>query len=317
MTSKAIVNIVYSPQEAKPHLKYSNKQGEIWNSKGKDPHKFNVGMGWYSIRNPKPQDSILVVEPFCVLERDYSTKFTKKFKHIFTWATKAFDQPHIPQHVKNKVVHINHPTYHSFPNPDNFDIKWPKWNDRKNEVVIVANNKSSQHHSELYSFRLLLADILDARSNLEVSWYGQIPIKRKYYKGKLNDKHTRLMQAKFVLCTENSYDPIYTHNYFTEKMPDVWKAGAVPIYIGCHNIDDFGFPKSSYIDLRNLARKEGPKWIIDKDGLINKLESYSNNQYDKYHQELKSGVFKSGKLIEHTAFSKAYDKIIETFYKSL
>ncbi len=310
---RAIVNIVYSPQKEKPHLKYSNEKGEIWNSNARDPQKLNVGMGWYSIRNPRPTDSLLVVEPFCVLEKDYAPSFAKNFKHIFTWASKAF---HLPA-LQKKVVEINHPTYHSHPNPDNFDHNLPEWKDRKNEIVIVANNKSSQHCSELYSFRLLIADILSARSDITVSWYGQIPIKRKYYKGKLKDKHERLKQVKFSLCTENSFDPMFTHNYFTEKMPDTWKAGAVPLYIGCYNINDYKFPKSSYIDLRNIAHKHGPRWNVNKEMLVNTLKNYSEDDYNKYRREAKSEIFQSGKFFRATAFSRAYDKIIETFHNDI
>jgi len=313
MAKKAIVNIVYSPQEEKPHLKYSNEKGEVWHSNKRDPHKMNVGMGWYSIKNPRPTDSILVVEPFCVLEKDYSPSFVRNFKYIFTWANKAFRQPKLAA----KTIEINHPTYHQHPNPDNFDKNWPKWSDRKNELVIVANNKSSEHCSELYSFRLLVADILEARSDIKISWYGHMPVKRKYYKGKLKDKHSRLMEVKFSLCTENSYDPMYTHNYFTEKMPDTWKAGAVPLYIGCHNIDSFGFPKSSYIDLRELAHKKGARWIVNKEALANRLKNYSEADYEKYRREVKSEIFQSGKFFERTAFSRAYDKIIDTFYREL
>jgi len=312
MAKRAIVNIVYAPQTENPHLKYFNDKGEIWHSSTRDPHKFNIGMGWYSIRDPRPQDSILVVEPFCVLERDYEVGFVKKFKYIFTWATKAY------QHgLQPRIVEINHPTYHDYPNPDNFDQNWPDWNSRQNEIIIVANNKSSQHCSELYSFRLLVADIIDACTDMTVSWYGQIPIKRKYYKGTLTDKHARLMSAKFSLCTENSYDPTYTHNYFTEKMPDTWKAGAIPLYIGCHNIDSFGFPKSSYIDLRELAHKEGPRWVVNKQALVNRLNSYTEADFNKYRQELKSEVFQSKKFFELTSYANAYDKIIDTFHKDI
>lgn len=309
MSKKVIVNIVYLPQTEPAHKIYENEKGEIWNSGTYDSKKINVGMGWYSIKQPRNGDCMLVVEPYCVLPRDYDPGFARKFKHIFTWAVKGFEH----NAVKDKTIEINHPTYHSFPNSDTIDQDWPEWNTRANEIVFVANNKSSQHHSELYSLRLLLADILDVRSEFNVSWYGQIPIKRHYYKGTTPDKQGVLKGVKFSVCTENSYDVNLTHNYFTEKMPDVWMAGAVPIYMGCHNVNDLGFPQDSYIDLRDYCRKEHKKWIINKDGLVQRIQTYSVDEYNNYRASIKSGVFKSGALKRATAFSTAYDKIIDTF----
>jgi hypothetical protein len=307
---KVKINIVYSPQDGPPSKIYENDKAEIWNSKTRDPNRLNVGMGWYSIRDPNPEDSILVVEPYCVLDRDYELGFVKKFKHIFTWATNAFKHPSIT----NKVVHINHPTYHHPPSP-NISETWSGWGQRNNEIIFVANNKSSKHHSELYSFRLILADILNVNSSFKVSWYGQMPIKRNYYRGRLDDKMATLRKTKFSVCTENSYDPSYTHNYFTEKMPDVWKAGSVPIYFGCHNIDEFGFFDGSYIDLRKYSRKDKNRWIIDKPRLIQKIEQFSEQDYNSYIQRLDNEIFKSGKFEKHTSYTNVYEKIIATLTK--
>lgn len=309
MTDKKIINIIYTPGKGPPTKMFENEQGEIWNSNKYDDSKINIGMSWYSLRDPKPGDSLLVVEPICVNPRDYNLKFTQKFKHIFTWTPQAFPNPQ----VKPKVIGINHPTYHNFPNPDQLQKKWAPWEQRKNKIIFIANNKSSQHHSELYSLRILLADILDSSSKFEVEWYAQIPIKRKYYKGKIDNKNDILGKSKFSVCTENCYHPIYSHNYFTEKMPDVWKAGAVPIYFGCHNIDSFQLPSNSYLDLRPFCQKEGKRWKINKKGLIEKIESYSADQHQKYLNNLYHQVFANGKLKKLSSFDQAYQKILATF----
>lgn len=309
MSNKKIINIVYAPGKDSPKKMFENKKGEIWNSNKYDPKKINIGMGWYSIKDPKPQDSILVVEPISILERDYSPNFAGKFKYIFTWASKAFTN----EVFKNKIIEITHPTYHNSPNLDNIKSKWLPWDQRENKIIFVANNKSSQHYSELYSFRLILADILHEYSSFQVEWYGQIPIKKDYYKGDLDNKQQLLNKVKFSVCTENSYDSIYTHNYFTEKMPDVWQSGSIPIYFGCFNIDDFNLPKNSYIDLRNYCKKENGKWIIKKEELINKIETFSNENYNSYLKDLENDIFKSGKFDKLTSFEDTYKKIINKF----
>jgi hypothetical protein len=314
MTSqKAIVNIVYSPQKDAPHKVYENDKGEIWRSGKRDNSKINVGMGWYSIKNPNPSDSILVVEPYCVLEKDYQPSFVAKFKHIFTWATKAFSN----KYLVDKVVQINHPCFHNYPNIDSISGNWKLWDKRQNEIVFVANNKSSRHHSELYSLRVQLADLLHGKSKYNVSWYGQIPLKKPYYKGMADDKQKILGNAKFSICTENSYDHIYTHGYFTEKMPEVWFSGAIPIYMGCHNIDDFKFPDHSYIDLRNYVKKQGKHFIIQDEALIRRIEDFDKAKYEEWKVRVKNNILKKPTLKETTSFVKTYDIIIDTLHTEL
>jgi hypothetical protein len=308
MAEKPIINIVYAPGKGAPSKVYENKHGEIWQSNKYDPNKINIGMGWYSIRHPQPGDSILVVEPCCILERDYQINFVKHFDHIFTWAAKAFANTS----VKDKVVEIVHPTYHKIPGLG-ISQSWNDWSKRQNNIVFVANNKSSRHHSELYSFRLMLADMLHHRSKFNVEWYGQIPIKRPFYKGPTPDKHKMLLESKFSVCTENSYDHIFTHNYFTEKMPDVWKAGAVPIYFGCYNINEFGLPKKSYIDLRDYCRKEGNRWKIEKEKLLHAIETFSEDDYNDYTNCVKNKILGTSKFHDLTAFEHAHKKMINTF----
>ena len=311
--SKAIVNIVYTPQTDADHKVFENEKGEIWRSGQYNTNKINVGMGWYSIKKPKLNvDSIWVVEPFCILPRDYSTKFVHKFKHIFTWATKGFSH----ESVKNKVVGMNHPTYHNFHEVGELEKKWVDWDQKDDEIIFVANNKTSQHHSELYSLRLQLADMLDKKSKFKISWYGQIPIKRPYFRGTVDDKQEVLLKAKFSVCTENSHDSTYTHGYFTEKLPDVWMAGTVPLYMGCYNIDDYNFPEHSYIDLRRYVKKTGNTFRIDENTLIARLEGFSKERYVNWLDDVRE-VLRPEKLKKLSSYSLAYEKIIDTCYKDL
>ncbi len=306
---KIKINIVYSPATGPQHKMFENDRGIIWHSKTRDAQKINIGMGWYSIKEPNPQDNILVVEPYCVLPRDYEVGFIAKFQHIFTWATKAMAHPGL---IK-KVIPINHPTYHNIPHLQTYSNTWLPWDQRANEIVIIANNKSSKHHSELYSLRVHLADVLDAFSPYKVSWYGQIPINRPYYRGVAENKQDILNKVKFSICTENSYDPIYTHNYFTEKMPDVWMAGAIPIYMGCSNIDDMGSLNGCYLDLRPLVEKHGQSWKINTAALNDQIIATNDAKYKEYVNNLHQHVDSANILDTHHSYNNIYEKMIETF----
>ncbi len=312
---RVIINIVYAPQKGPPHRVYENSKGTIWRSKTYDKNKINVGMGWYSIRDPKNKmDSLLVVEPFCVLPRDYDVNFGEKFKYIFTWASKAFSHPK----TKRKVVEINHPSCWGIGKPQSIGKDWLSWDKRRDEVMFVANNKTSTHDSQLYSLRIMLADELHKNSRFKVSWYGQIPLQRPYYRGELGNKIANLKQVKFSVCTENSYDPIYTHNYFTEKLPHVWMAGAVPLYMGCYNIDSFGFPKWSYMDLRQCIKKgRANKMHLEKEEfkkIMRRMHYFSKDSYINYSNKLKSEIIHSGKLHKAISFYRMYDTIIDKYF---
>ena len=315
---RAIINLIYSPQKGAPHKIYENENGEVWRSKSYDNTKLNVGMGWYSIRDPKKEtDSLLAIEPYCVLPKDYETRFAKRFKHVFTWATKAFSHPALAK----KIIPINHPSCWGIAAPEQIGKNWPAWNERKDEIVFVANNKTSTHESQLYSSRIALADYIEKHSKYKVAWYGQIPLKRDYFVGQLNNKHEKLKNSKFSICIENSYHSIYTHNYFTEKMPEVWLAGAVPLYMGCYNIDSFGFPKNSYIDLRPCIKKgRADKLHLEKSEfktILDTIHKFDAKDYESYTNTLKKEVLHNGKLHDIISFTKMYDTIINTYFKEI
>ena len=308
--TKTTLNIVYSPQTGPSVKVFENENGEIWNSKDKHPDKINIGMGWYSIRDPRPKsgDCLFVVEPMCVLERDYNVNFCNRFDKIITWAEKAFTNPR----VKDKVVVINHPSFHNFPTSEEASKNWLPWKDRKNEIVFIANNKTSKHHSELYSLRIQVADMF-YQNGFEVSWYGQIPLNKPYYKGKAADKQEILREVKFSMCCENSYDPDYSHGYFSEKLPDVWRSGAMPLYMGCFNIDDFGFFDGSYIDLRKYIKKKGRHHKINQEDLLNKIKSITEEEHATWTTRIKNEIIDSKFFREQISFEKAYKTILESF----
>lgn len=309
------LNIVYPPREVEPEIVYQNKMGEIWNSGQYNPKMKNIGMGLRSITNPqKNKDSFLLMEPYCVSSEEYQIEYLENFKYIFTWANKAFENTKI----KNKIIHFNHPSCQEKPNPENLLKEWTSWENRKNEIIFIANNKSSTDSSELYSFRLQLADLLHQHGKYQVKWYGQIPVDKPYYHGSIDNKKDILSQAKFSVCTENCYDENYSWNYFTEKMPEVWFAGCIPIYFGCYNIDQFNFVDHSYIDLRVYCKKENEKWKIDLASLLSRIENLGEDRYNNFKEDVVYNIIKPEKnLYQVIDFNNMYQKILETYSKNV
>jgi len=313
MAKTVKVNIIYSPQDKDATSpRFQNDKGELWMNPHRKEGMHNISMSFYSAAYPNPQqdgDSIYIIEPRCINggERDYDINFLKKFKYIFTWATEAFKGTEI----ENKIITLHHPSCFGA-TPNDYEERkkgWLPWKERSNEIVIIANNKSSSHESSIYNLRTELADYFHKyHKSHKVSWYGNIPMNRPYYKGKIDgDKYDILKKVKFSICTENSYHSKFSYNYFTEKLPECWLGGAVPLYMGCYNIDNFGFSKSSYIDLRDHYAKH------NYDDLSYILTNFNIDDYNNTIKGIDYNVHQS-KLFDKISHELEMSKIIDVFY---
>lgn len=314
---KIDINVMYTCHSGKQVQHFENDKGRVWMHSARDRRMVNVGFGWYSLQKPKkPTDCIYVIEPRCVVKNDYDIRLVSKFNHIFTWAVKAFEGKVNPE----KLVELNHPScWKRTPTQEQLEKSWKSWDERKDEIVFIANNKKGQHVSELYTTRIALADYFHNHTHFEVSWYGHFNLSKPYYKGKIEEKHSVLNNAKFSICIENSYHKIYSHNYFTEKMPEVWFGGAVPVYMGCFNIDSFNLPKESYIDIRpfvnNLNMHGNEKPEIAMRALYRKLKNYTKEDYNKMRNGLFSTIKDPKGLYHIISTDRNHKKMIETILR--
>jgi hypothetical protein len=299
------INIIYTHQNS-TEIKFQNEQGIVYQSNQRDPNKINVFTS--SRASCEPEDSVIVLEPIVVDIFDYDTDNLKRFKYIFGFAEQAYTE------LGDKFIKINYPA--------DFSKSWKSitqysksFHQRSNTVVIIANLKQPQHQSSIYGLRLRLADFLYA-NNIHVKWYGHNSLDRPYYKGPIEgdwaqSKLEILCNSKFTICSENIYDPIYSENYLTEKMPHAWFASCVPIYMGCHNIDDFGFSPNMYIDLRKYIK------IFDKDNfeisksLLNVIQNYTDSDYQTYLSELMININSNNSFTNITSLENVCKKMIE------
>ena len=310
MPKKPEINLMYQAHKGPPSKHYNGPEGIVWMNKARRPGVPNVAISAYANRKPNPNDGMFVLEPMCVNPGDYNINYLQKYKHIFTWATKAFEGTK----VANKVIPVRHPSCLQTPNINNLISPWQPWNKRKNQIVFIANKKISYHPSEIYTVRVRLAEWLDAHSKYEVVWHGHSPPKASFSRGKIRNKAEVLSKVKFSICTENCYDSKYSHGYFTEKMPDVWKSGAVPIYMGCYNIDTLGFGPNSYIDLRKYITKTGKKAEIKFGQLRNAIERFDEAQYNQLHKEVVDNMHSPTGLFHVTSHAEVYRTMLRTFF---
>lgn len=305
------INIVLGETQKTKEIGYQDNNGIVWLSSEKDSSMQNV-ITEDNADNPNPQDSIWMLEPITVRANDYKISHLIKYKKIFGCFSRAFENTI----ASKKFVTVNYGSdfcwnvYNSSFKIDNADIiksQWTPWEERKNGVVIFAGWKNSHHYSSIYHLREEIADTF-IQNGFEVSWYGNVPQhKKSYFKPYVLDKLSEINKYKFHVCTENTYDPIYSYNYLTEKLPQGICGGAVPLYIGCYNIDQIA-PKNSFFDLREFISSDK---YLNKNKFIEKIKTYSKSDFEIYQNTAYNWLKDPKGLTYHMSIKRIYQKMLE------
>lgn len=298
------INVVYPAHIGQKALHYNGPEGKVWLSRDRNDNMPNVFIGWHSCRSPRPNDNFIMLEPIVVSPMDFDVNYLCKFNKIFSNFGECFKGTKI----QDKIVNINYGTSLDSKNPIELKNKWIPWEKRINGVIIVAGGKSSNHPASIYSLRETLGDLFH-KHGFQVARYGGVKGKKPpYFKGILTDKISEICKYRFHLCSENTYHPQYSHNYLTEKLPHSIFGGAVPLYIGCYNIENL-LPKNSFFDLRKFITKNGKNIKIDEQNLISTMKSFSKEDFHRYHQS----AFKS----LQDPFGLLYLSDMKVYYKKM
>ena len=284
--AKDLINIIYRWVKSNGQTKYECKEFKVIVSKNRVPNAKNVWMNATFANNSHKDDSLLSMEPHCICPRNYNRQFIHQFSHAFLWTTKPFDGK-----IPKNVTLITHPIWDGTIPAQNYKSGQLPWGQRKNEIVLVANNKTSARPEQLYTLRIqTMNKLMNKSHNMKLSGYGNKGFKRPWYISPLKNKKQLLNTVKFNLCMENCYHPKFSHNYFTEKMFDALIAGSVPIYMGCYNIDELNLPKT-YIDLRKYTSKTDKGYVLSNvKGLVNEIKSFDKKKYIKLQKEVEDSI---------------------------
>ena len=279
------INIVYYAVNTKT-LEFENSNGKVWMSNQRDLAMINVFLG--DSIDPQPKDSVIIAEPIVTTPSHYDMQYLSQFKKIIGWANRFFEK----SQIQDKFVGINCGSESMPQDADQLRENWLPWEQRKNAVLIISSgNKNSKHPDSIYNLRVLLADFF-YENNYEVDWYGYASPHRPYYRGPIQNKDKnftykhkiqKIHQYKFHICTENTYSPIFSYNYLTEKLPHAIYGGAVPLYMGCYNIEEL-LPKETFFDLRNFVIKRNNEIVLLKQPLLEAIKSFSAIDFEKYNK---------------------------------
>ena len=189
----------------------------------------------------------------------YGQSFAAQFEHILTSQSE-----HALPHSRRIHSHTGNLWFNGHSYNEIVDNGIPK----KNATLsTVCSSKQQRHtiHKNRYDFTYWLKQKLP---ELDIFGHGVRFVQNKY----------EAMDAyRYHLAIENYIGP----HHWTEKLSDPYLSGAVPIYYGCPNIDEY-FPKDSYIAIdinnREAAYDTIKSCITDPQDYANRLDALREAQ---------------------------------------
>jgi hypothetical protein len=227
------------------------------------------------------KDKMILVswEPPSVFDYQYSKEVLDLFGTVLTWHDDMVDG--------KKFVKIHYPVKRDLmPN-------LPSFQERKFLCMINANKKFNDFEKELYTLRRNLVSFCEDKPLGTLDIYGSGWGFSKNSKGWVDDKLETLKEYKFIFCVENAHVP----GYVTEKLFDSFAAGAIPIYLGATNIEEY-IPSNCYIDFSQFS---------DFEAMLSFLQKVTEEEYEAYLQNIQTFL----KSPESEKFTyEAYEKVL-------
>lgn len=214
---------------------------------------------------PKQKKILIALESPLHSPENHKVKYLNKFGKVLTWN----------KLLTNNITIIYNP--------------WPQEEIRSLEYFNYPKNRS-QKICAIYSYfsKSGINDLYSQRQDFIYEWnqnYPEMPIDifgkgwgylerfKKNYFGVVEDKIKKLGEYKFCLVFENHKSPYY----ITEKIFDSLKAGCIPIYFGCKEINTL-VPEELYIRI-NLLEK--------LDTIFQRLNSITDEDYKLFIKKTK------------------------------
>lgn len=199
------------------------------------------------------------------------------FKRMYSFSTDEAVRPFLREPISFRPFR--------YPYPFN-DVDQAAWSirDRRFLVIINANKVPRLHARELYTERLLAIEYFSRTGSIDLYGIGwdRPPVRigstrvprslgllqyrarcwwhdrfddpeplvaaaRSVYRGPVASKLQTLARYRFALCFENQI----LDGWVTEKMFDCFRAGAIPIYLGAPDIEEW-VPRECFIDMRDF-----------------------------------------------------------------
>ena len=212
-------------------------------------------------------------EPYVGMPENWDLDVLRQYEHVITWNPAFFEmyRPILNMHLVQGVLGCNPPS----PLTERVSFE-----EKINGVCCLNNVYPNGRPGSIYWLRNEVMQNI-GRGLVRHVW---APQDRQWggscYQGEVeapihhsHPNHLRkISEYKFCLCLESSYHPFWTQGFVTERILNCFRAGTIPIYMGCYNIRDY-VPEGSFVDFGEFYGQ-----TRDYDGLSTLLQQMSENE---------------------------------------
>jgi len=191
---------------------------------------------------------LYMYEPLAIDPMQYTKRVWKQFDGILTWNTYLTEA--------SSAFTFEAGAYYDLPYSSDYGVAplagRPDPTAREKALCQICGDKYTLAAEEIYSERRKVARWFHQNARTRMDVFGRPPMDVPNYQGECGDKVAMMARYRYALCFENTYHPVWTRGYLTEKILDCMACGTVPVYYGCSNIEEL-VPSDCFIDYRSFS----------------------------------------------------------------
>lgn len=244
---------------------------------------------------------LYMYEPVAIDPMQYTRRVWKQFDAILTWNTYLIES--------SSAFTFEPGAYYELPYCSHYGLEpiseLPDPARREKAICQVCGDKYSLAAEEIYSERRKVARWFHTQATTRMDVFGKPAMDTPNYRGVADDKGETFSRYRYALCFENTYHPLWTRGYLTEKILDCMASLTIPIYYGCSNIEEL-VPADCVVDYRRFSSLEE---------LDDFLQSMTDEEYLGYAARMHDFVKTYHAREKHSAY-RLYEtvaKVAESF----
>lgn len=230
---------------------------------------------------------LYMYEPPAIDPMQYTRRIWKQFDTILTWNTYLTES--------SPLFTFEAGAYYDLPYCSDYGVSplqgLPDPATRERAICQICGDKYSLSAEEIYSERRKVARWFHFNAKTRMDVFGKPAMDVPNYQGVCADKAETFARYRYALCFENTFHPVWTQGYLTEKILDCMATGTIPVYYGCSNIQEL-VPPDCFIDYRDFSSLE------DLDIFLKNL---SDDEYLGYVERIRQFLFAYNAPQRHSA----------------
>ncbi len=249
---------------------------------------------------PNALKILYTYEPPAIDPMQYTQRVWKQFDAILSWNTYLTEA--------SSTFTFEAGAYYDLPYCSDYGIApfaaMPDPATREKAICQICGDKYSLSAEEIYSERRKVARWFHKHARTRMDVFGRPPMDTPNYRGECAGKAETFARYRYALCFENTFHPLWTRGYLTEKILDCMASGTVPVYYGCSNIEEL-VPLDCFVDYRKFS---------SLDELDSFLQEITDEEYLGYAERMQSFLAGYNAPVRHSA-NRLYETVVSVYEK--